>query len=67
MASGGAARRLFVFKSLTNQHVLMVFIIFLGGFLMIYLIIHSPFGEVLNASRDRGARDLARYKTTLKL
>ena len=47
----------------TNMYI-MVFIIFLGGFLMIYRIIHSPFGEVLKAIRENEARAISLgYKT----
>ena len=38
--------------------------IFLGGFLLIYRIIHSPFGEVLKAIRENEARAISLgYKT----
>jgi branched-chain amino acid transport system permease protein len=46
----------------------MVFAIFIGGFLLIYRIIHSPFGQVLKAIRENEARamslgyDVDRYK-----
>jgi len=45
-----------------------VFVIFLAGFLLIYRIIHSPFGQVLKAIRENEARaislgyDVDRYK-----
>jgi branched-chain amino acid transport system permease protein len=45
-----------------------VFVIFTGGFLMIYRIIHSPFGQVLKAIRENETRatslgyDANRYK-----
>ncbi|HEY0337631.1 MAG TPA: branched-chain amino acid ABC transporter permease [Burkholderiales bacterium] len=45
-----------------------VFCIFIGGFLLIYRIIHSPFGQVLKAIRENEARatslgyDVDRYK-----
>jgi branched-chain amino acid transport system permease protein len=45
-----------------------VFFIFIGGFLLIYRIIHSPFGQVLKAIRENEARatslgyDVDRYK-----
>ena len=45
-----------------------VFVIFIGGFLLIYRIIHSPFGQVLKAIRENEARalslgyDVDRYK-----
>jgi branched-chain amino acid transport system permease protein len=46
----------------------LVFVIFIGGFLVIYRIIHSPFGQVLKAIRENEARaislgyDTDRYK-----
>jgi branched-chain amino acid transport system permease protein len=46
----------------------MVFAIFIGGFLLVYRIIHSPFGQVLKAIRENEARamslgyDVDRYK-----
>jgi branched-chain amino acid transport system permease protein len=41
-----------------------VAVIFLGGFLLIYRIIHSPFGEVLKAIRENEARAISLgYKT----
>ncbi|MGZ8264780.1 MAG: branched-chain amino acid ABC transporter permease [Burkholderiales bacterium] len=45
-----------------------VFVIFIGGFLMIYRIVHSPFGQVLKAIRENEPRaislgyDTDRYK-----
>ncbi len=43
---------------------LTVLVIFLAGFLMIYRIIHSPFGEVLKAIRENEARAISLgYKT----
>ncbi len=45
-----------------------VFVIFLGGFLLVYRIVHSPFGQVLKAIRENEARaislgyDTDRYK-----
>ena len=45
-----------------------VFAIFIGGFLLIYRIVHSPFGQVLKAIRENEARatslgyDTDRYK-----
>jgi branched-chain amino acid transport system permease protein len=45
-----------------------VFVIFFGGFLLIYRVIHSPFGQVLKAIRENEARatsigyDTDRYK-----
>jgi len=50
-----------------NMYVL-VFAIFLGGFLLIYRVIHSPFGQVLKAIRENEPRaislgyDTDRYK-----
>jgi branched-chain amino acid transport system permease protein len=47
---------------------LVVLVIFLAGFLLIYRIIHSPFGQVLKAVRENEARvvslgyDVDRYK-----
>src|SRR5689334_24073353 len=42
----------------------VVFIIFLAGFMFIYRIIHSPFGEVLKAIRENEARAISLgYKT----
>jgi branched-chain amino acid transport system permease protein len=47
----------------TNMYV-TVLIIFLGGFLLIYRIINSPFGEVLKAIRENEARAISLgYKT----
>jgi branched-chain amino acid transport system permease protein len=51
----------------TNMYV-FVFVIFLGGFLLIYRVIHSPFGQVLKAIRENEPRavslgyDTDRYK-----
>jgi len=62
--------RLFGFIDLSpvfNMYVL-VFAIFLGGFLLIYRVIHSPFGQVLKAIRENEPRaislgyDTDRYK-----
>ena len=45
-----------------------VFVVFFGGFLLIYRVIHSPFGQVLKAIRENEARaisigyDTDRYK-----
>jgi branched-chain amino acid transport system permease protein len=45
-----------------------VFVIFFSGFLLVYRIIHSPFGQVLKAIRENEARatslgyDIDRYK-----
>ncbi|HTM61098.1 MAG TPA: branched-chain amino acid ABC transporter permease [Burkholderiales bacterium] len=46
----------------------VVFVVFVGGFLLIYRTIHSPFGQVLKAIRENEPRaislgyDTARYK-----
>jgi len=46
----------------------MVFVIFMGGFLLVYRVIHSPFGQVLKAIRENEPRalslgyDVNRYK-----
>jgi branched-chain amino acid transport system permease protein len=46
----------------------LVYAVFIGGFLLIYRVIHSPFGQVLQAIRENEARatslgyDTARYK-----
>jgi branched-chain amino acid transport system permease protein len=51
----------------TNMYVL-VFVVFLGGFLLIYRVIQSPFGQVLKAIRENEPRaislgyDTDRYK-----
>ncbi len=48
----------------------VVFTIFIGGFLLIYRIVHSPFGQVLKAIRENESRatslgyDIDRYKLT---
>ena len=43
---------------------IVVLVIFLGGFLFIYRIIHSPFGEVLKAIRENEPRAISLgYKT----
>jgi branched-chain amino acid transport system permease protein len=42
----------------------LVFVIFLAGFMFIYRIIHSPFGEVLKAIRENETRAISLgYKT----
>src|SRR5499426_2856166 len=47
----------------TNMYI-TVLVIFLGCFLLIYRIIHSPFGEVLKAIRENEARAISLgYKT----
>lgn len=46
-----------------NMYI-VVLVIFLGGFLLIYRIIHSPFGEVLKAIRENEQRAISLgYKT----
>jgi len=58
--------RLFGFIDLSGQFnmYVTVLVIFLGGFLLIYRIIHSPFGEVLKAIRENEARAISLgYKT----
>jgi len=58
--------KLFGFINLADQTnmYITVLIIFLGGFLMIYRVIHSPFGEVLKAIRENEARAISLgYKT----
>jgi len=46
----------------------LVFVIFMGGFLLVYRVIHSPFGQVLKAIRENEPRalslgyDVNRYK-----
>ncbi len=62
--------RLFGIIDLTSQFsmYLLVLTIFLGGFLLIYRIVHSPFGQVLKAIRENESRavslgyDVDRYK-----
>jgi branched-chain amino acid transport system permease protein len=62
--------RLFGFIDLSNVWALYgtVLIVFLAGFLLIYRIVHSPFGQVLKAIRENEARatslgyDVDRYK-----
>jgi branched-chain amino acid transport system permease protein len=45
-----------------------VYVVFMGGFLLIYRVIHSPFGQVLQAIRENEPRaislgyDTTRYK-----
>jgi branched-chain amino acid transport system permease protein len=58
--------RLFGVINLADQTAMYftVVAIFLGGFLLIYRIIHSPFGEVLKAIRENEARAISLgYKT----
>ena len=62
--------RLFGFIELSNIWAMYytVFVVFLAGFLLIYRVIHSPFGQVLKAIRENEARatslgyDTVRYK-----
>ena len=62
--------RLFGFIDLANLSVMYytVLVIFLAGFLLIYRVIHSPFGQVLKAIRENEPRaislgyDTVRYK-----
>jgi branched-chain amino acid transport system permease protein len=62
--------RLFGFIDLTNIWAMYftVLAIFLGGFLLIYRVIHSPFGQVLKSIRENEPRaislgyDTTRYK-----
>jgi len=62
--------RLFGLIDLSNELAMyaFVFAIFIGGFLMIYRIVHSPFGQVLKAIRENESRaislgyDVDRYK-----
>ncbi len=58
--------RLFGLVDLSNDLAMyaVVLAVFLGGFLLIYRIIHSPFGEVLKAIRENEARAISLgYKT----
>jgi branched-chain amino acid transport system permease protein len=58
--------KMFGFIDLSNQMnmYVVVAVIFLGGFLFIHRIIHSPFGEVLKAIRENEARAISLgYKT----
>src|SRR2546423_13496295 len=62
--------RLFGFIDLSNIWAMYytVFVVFLAGFLLVYRVIHSPFGQVLKAIRENEARmvslgyDTVRYK-----
>jgi branched-chain amino acid transport system permease protein len=62
--------RLFGLVELSNVWAMyaIVLVIFLGGFLVIYRTVHSPFGQVLKAIRENEARatslgyDVDRYK-----
>ena len=58
--------KLFGFIDLSNQIAMYFFVlaIFLAAFLLIYRIIHSPFGEVLKAIRENEQRAISLgYKT----
>jgi branched-chain amino acid transport system permease protein len=58
--------KLFGFINLADPMIMYAFVvvIFLAGFLFIYRIIHSPFGEVLKAIRENEARAISLgYKT----
>jgi branched-chain amino acid transport system permease protein len=57
---------LFGLIDLRNESTMyvVVLVIFLGGFLLIYRVIHSPFGEVLKAIRENETRAVSLgYKT----
>jgi len=62
--------KLFGLIDLTEASMMYPFVlaIFLGGFLLIYRIVHSPFGQVLKAIRENESRavslgyDVERYK-----
>ena len=59
--------KLFGVLDLTNRYVMyyVVLAIFLAGFLLIYRVIHSPFGQVLKAIRENEPRALSLgYRTT---
>jgi len=58
--------KLFSLVDLNSQNSMYVttLVVFLAGFLLIYRIIHSPFGEVLKAIRENEARAISLgYKT----
>jgi branched-chain amino acid transport system permease protein len=58
--------RLFGIIDLSNQMAMYAFVlvVFIGAFLLIYRIIHSPFGEVLKAIRENETRAISLgYKT----
>jgi branched-chain amino acid transport system permease protein len=58
--------KLFGIVDLTNEMAMyaVVLVIFLAGFLFIYRVIHSPFGEVLKAIRENETRAISLgYKT----
>jgi branched-chain amino acid transport system permease protein len=62
--------RLFGLIDLANVAAMyvVVYVVFMGGFLLIYRIVHSPFGQVLKAIRENESRatslgyDTDRYK-----
>jgi branched-chain amino acid transport system permease protein len=62
--------KLFGLIDLNQQFAMyaLVFVIFFGGFLLIYRVVHSPFGQVLKAIRENESRaislgyDVDRYK-----
>jgi branched-chain amino acid transport system permease protein len=62
--------KLFGLIDLSNNMAMYVFVlaVFLGGFLLIYRVVHSPFGQVLTAIRENESRaislgyDVDRYK-----
>ena len=64
--------KLFGLIDLSNDWAMytVVFTVFIGGFLMIYRVVHSPFGQVLKAIRENESRALSlgydtdRYKLT---
>jgi branched-chain amino acid transport system permease protein len=53
--------RLFGIIDLSNQTAMYAFVlvVFIGAFLLIYRIIHSPFGEVLKAIRENETRAIS--------
>ena len=53
--------KLFGLFDLSNTNVMSAFVlaIFLGGFLIIYRIIHSPYGQVLKAIRENEPRTIS--------
>jgi branched-chain amino acid transport system permease protein len=53
--------RLFGFIELSNVWAMyaVVFAVFLGGFALIYRVIHSPFGQVLKAIRENESRAIS--------
>ena len=59
---GGAARQsCLVCSTWPNVNAMYAFVlaIFLGGFLLIYRIVHSPFGQVLKAIRENEPRAMS--------